>query len=73
MRQLAEYTPRYLELFNRLAVKYNINIIGGSHFTLEEGSLYNVGYLFRRDGTLAKQYKLHITPSETALVGRQGG
>jgi predicted amidohydrolase/ribosomal protein S18 acetylase RimI-like enzyme len=73
VRKLAEYTPRYLELFNRLSVKYNVNIIGGSHFTLEEDSLFNVAYLFRRDGTLAKQYKLHITPSERQWWGVKGG
>jgi hypothetical protein len=64
VRKLSEFTPRYLDLFTGLAVKYNINIIGGSHFTVEEDELYNISYLFRRDGTLGKQYKLHITPTE---------
>jgi predicted amidohydrolase/ribosomal protein S18 acetylase RimI-like enzyme len=73
VRQLAEYTPRYLELFTRLAVKYNVNIIGGSHFTVEGDFLYNIAYLFRRDGTLGKQYKLHITPSERHWWGVKGG
>jgi predicted amidohydrolase/ribosomal protein S18 acetylase RimI-like enzyme len=73
MRKLAEFTPRYLDLFTRLAVKYNVNAIGGSHFTLEEGELYNVAYLFRRDGTLGKQYKLHITPAERHWWGVKGG
>jgi predicted amidohydrolase/ribosomal protein S18 acetylase RimI-like enzyme len=69
-RKLAEFTPRYLELFSGLAVKYNINIIGGSQFTVEEDDrLYNVAYLFRRDGTLGKQYKIHITPSERRWWG----
>ena len=27
-------------------------------------SCYNIAYLFRRDGTLGKQYKLHVTPAE---------
>lgn len=68
-RQLHEYTPHYLELFTELAVKYNINIIGGSHFVVEDEVLYNVSYLFRRDGTLGKQYKLHVTPSERKWWG----
>ena len=68
-RRLHEYTPQYLELFTELAVKYNINIIGGSHFVVEEEVLYNVSYLFRRDGTLGKQYKLHVTPSERKWWG----
>ena len=73
VRKLSEFTPRYLELFTRLAVKYNVNIIGGSHFTVEENTLYNIAYLFRRDGTLGKQYKLHITPSERHWWGVKGG
>ena len=38
-------------------------------FTVEGDRLYNVAYLFRRDGTLEKQYKLHITPSERKWWG----
>jgi predicted amidohydrolase/mannitol/fructose-specific phosphotransferase system IIA component (Ntr-type)/GNAT superfamily N-acetyltransferase len=73
MRRLDEFTPRYLELFTDLAVRYNVNVIGGSHFTVEDGSLYNIAYLFRRDGTLGKQYKLHITPTERHWWGVQPG
>jgi predicted amidohydrolase/ribosomal protein S18 acetylase RimI-like enzyme len=68
-RQLAEYTPEYLHLFSRLAVQYNVNVIGGSHFTLEDDVLYNVAYLFRRDGSIARQRKLHITPNERRWWG----
>ena len=64
VRHLAEFTPQYLELFNKLSIKYNINIIGGSHFTKEDDDLFNIAYLFRRDGTMEKQYKIHITPNE---------
>lgn len=73
MRKLSDFTPAYLELFTRLAVKYNVNVIGGSHFTVEENDLYNIAYLFRRDGTLGKQYKLHVTPSERHWWGVKGG
>jgi predicted amidohydrolase/ribosomal protein S18 acetylase RimI-like enzyme len=73
VRALSEFTPRYLELFTHLAVKYNINVVGGSHFTVEDGKLFNIAYLFRRDGTLGKQYKLHITPAERQWWGVQGG
>jgi len=73
VRRLSEFTPSYLELFTHLAVKYNVNVIGGSHFTVEDGKLYNIAYLFRRDGTLGKQYKLHITPIERKWWGVQGG
>jgi len=73
MRKLSEFTPMYLDLFTKLSVKYNINIIGGSHFTIEEDNLYNISYLFRRDGTLGKQYKLHITPNERKWWGVKPG
>lgn len=73
MRKLSEFTPAYLDLFTKLAVKYNVNIIGGSHFTVEDNSLYNIAYLFRRDGTLGKQYKLHVTPAEKHWWGVKGG
>jgi predicted amidohydrolase/ribosomal protein S18 acetylase RimI-like enzyme len=72
-RELAAMTPSYLELMTRLAVKYDVNIIGGSQFTLEGDTLYNISYLFRRDGTLGKQPKLHITPNERRWWGVQPG
>jgi predicted amidohydrolase/ribosomal protein S18 acetylase RimI-like enzyme len=72
-RQLAEYTPQYLNLMTSLALKYHVNIIGGSQFTLEDDCLYNISYLFRRDGTIGKQYKLHITPNERRWWGISPG
>lgn len=73
MRKLSEFTPKYLDLFRQMAIKYNINIIGGSHFTVEGDHLYNISYLFRRDGTLGKQYKLHVTPNEKRWWGVKPG
>lgn len=63
-RRMTELTERYVELFTRMAIKHNVNIIGGSHLTVENDNLYNIAYLFRRDGSIGKQYKIHITPSE---------
>ncbi len=73
VRMLTKYTPQYIELFTKLAIKYNINIIGGSHFTVEDDQLFNISYLFRRDGTFEKQYKIHITPHEKKWWGVQSG
>lgn len=73
VRKLAELTPDYIELFSELAIKYNINIIGGSHFTLEEEKLYNIAYLFKRDGGIERQAKIHITPSEKHWWGVNPG
>ncbi len=72
-RRLAEYTPQYLELMSDLAMKYNVNVIGGSQFVEEEEGLFNISFLFRRDGTIDKQYKLHVTPNEARWWGIQGG
>jgi predicted amidohydrolase/ribosomal protein S18 acetylase RimI-like enzyme len=73
IRKLTEFTEQYIELFANLAVKYNINIIGGSHFVNEEDKIYNIAYLFRRDGTIEKQYKIHITPNEKRWWGVSAG
>ena len=72
-RRLDEFTPRYVELFTRMAMKYNVNIIGGSHLTVENNKLYNISSLFRRDGSVEKQYKLHISPSEHRWWGVSAG
>lgn len=73
IRQLDSYTKQYEELFAKLAIKYNVNIIGGSHFIIENDNLYNVSYLFQRNGTIGKQYKIHITPHEKKWWGVKPG
>jgi predicted amidohydrolase/ribosomal protein S18 acetylase RimI-like enzyme len=73
IRRLTEFTDDYIRLFTNLALKYNINIVGGSHFVEEEDGIYNIAYLFRRDGTIEKQYKIHITPNERKWWGIQQG
>ncbi len=72
-RAIAEYTPKYLELMSSLALRYNVNIIGGSTFVIEEDRLLNVAFLFRRDGTIDRQSKLHITPNESRWWGVEAG
>lgn len=73
VRRLTELTPQYLDLFSDLAVKYNTNIVGGSHFTFEDDKLTNTAYLFRRNGGIGKQSKLHVTPNERLWWGVQPG
>ncbi len=73
VRQVAELTGQYIQLFQQLALKYNTNIIGGSTYTEEEGGLYNEAFLFRRDGTIDRQQKLHITPNEQRWWGVRPG
>ncbi len=74
IRRLSEWTPQVRELFESLAVRYNINIIGGSHPTrMPDGDIHNVSYICLRDGTTHEQEKLHPTPSERNVWGITGG
>jgi predicted amidohydrolase len=56
-----------------MSVKYDVNVIGGSQFVVEQETLYNVAFLFQRDGSIKRQYKLHVTPSERKWWGVSGG
>jgi predicted amidohydrolase len=73
IKALAEYSGEILDAISKLAVSYNINIIAGSMPVMEDGDLYNVAYLCRRDGTLESQYKLHPTPYEKRAWIMKGG
>ena len=73
VKALAEFSEEILESISKLAVSYNINIIAGSMPVMEDGELFNVAYLCRRDGTLESQYKLHPTPHEKRAWIMQGG
>jgi predicted amidohydrolase len=73
VRKLAGYTHQYLEMFANLAIRYHVNIVAGSQFALENEYLHSISYLFRRDGTIERQAKLHITPSEWKWWGVTGG
>lgn len=73
VRRLDEFTDRYVEMFSTLAMRYNINIIGGTHLVVEDDTLYNVAYVFHRDGRIDRQYKLHITPPESKWWGVSPG
>lgn len=74
IRKLAELTQQIREKFMDFAVSYNINIITGSMpLIMEDGTLRNVGYLVRRDGSFEMYEKLHVTPDETKFWGLQGG
>jgi predicted amidohydrolase/GNAT superfamily N-acetyltransferase len=73
IRALAEHTSDIVAKFSELSISYNINIITGSMPEVVEGNLYNVGYLCRRDGTIERYEKLHVTPDEAKVWGMQGG
>lgn len=73
IRELAKYTDDIVKKFREFAVSYNINIITGSMPLVEEDKLLNVGYLCRRDSTVERYEKLHVTPDEAKVWGMQGG
>lgn len=73
IRFLTGFAERTLEALSQFAVTYNINIIAGSLPVLIEGTLFNHAYLFRRDGTVGMQPKLHVTPHERRDWVIQGG
>lgn len=70
---LAQYTDRYIEMFQKYAQKYNIYIIGGSHPVLRDGLYYNTAHLFTPTGNVYTQDKLHITPAERNQCGIEPG
>ncbi len=74
IHMLSEYTPRVQALFSDLAVRRNINIIGGTHPERgDDGAIRNVCHVCLRNGSVHEQVKLHIAPSERTWWGITGG
>ncbi|MBE8727515.1 bifunctional GNAT family N-acetyltransferase/carbon-nitrogen hydrolase family protein [Flavobacterium hungaricum] len=73
IRELARHSDPIRKRFQEFAISYNINIITGSMPHLENGNLYNVGFLCKRDGTSEMYTKIHITPNEVVHWGMKGG
>lgn len=73
IRELAKHTHDIIQKFSELSISYNINIISGSMPEIKNGHLYNVGYLCKRDGTIERYEKIHVTPDEVKIWGMQGG
>lgn len=74
IEHLTRYTKKIKETFNKLAVKYNVNIIAGSHPSrFEDGDIHNVSFVCLRDGRTYEQHKIHPTPNERYWWNIQGG
>ncbi|MBL27867.1 MAG: carbon-nitrogen hydrolase [Rhodospirillaceae bacterium] len=72
--RIAGYTDWFVSFMSALAMRYNINIIGGSHPTLDDdGEIKNTGYVFLRDGAVHRQEKVHPTPDEAYWWNIKGG
>lgn len=71
---LTKYTERFTKAMRDLALRYNINIIGGTHPThMPSGRVENISYIFLRDGSIHKQPKIHPTPDEIYWWNIEGG
>jgi predicted amidohydrolase/ribosomal protein S18 acetylase RimI-like enzyme len=73
IRNLANFTEPLRDKFIDFAIAYNVNIITGSMPFIKGGQLYNVGYLCRRDGSIERYCKIHVTPTEVDAWGIVGG
>ncbi|MER0237954.1 bifunctional GNAT family N-acetyltransferase/carbon-nitrogen hydrolase family protein [Fulvimarina sp. MAC8] len=74
IQRLTEHTPEFVEKLTEMAIRRNINIIGGSHATkTDDGDIQNVGYAFLRDGSVHAREKIHPTPNEQTYWQIQGG
>lgn len=72
--KLAEYNDRLETLFREMALRYNVNIVAGSHPALQpDGRLLNLAHVFLRDGSVYEQPKIHPTPSERYWWQVEGG
>ncbi len=72
--RIGEHYPSIRELFQRLAIRYNINIIAGSHpLPIEGGGCRNTALICLRDGSIHEQAKLHPTPNERYWWNMEGG
>jgi predicted amidohydrolase/predicted N-acetyltransferase YhbS len=72
--RLTDHTPKLTAELSRMALQYNINIIGGSHPTrTEDGDIQNVAYVCLRDGSVHGQEKIHPTPNERYWWKIKGG
>ena len=74
IEKLSDYTPRIRQALSDMAMRFNINIIGGSHPTrMEDGDIHNVAYVCLRDGSIHEQEKIHPTPNERYWWNIKGG
>jgi predicted amidohydrolase/ribosomal protein S18 acetylase RimI-like enzyme len=74
LEHLGQYTEPFLKFMHEASLKYNINIIGGTHMMKDEaGDMKNVCHVFLRDGSIHQQEKIHPTPSEREWWNVKGG
>lgn len=73
IEHMTEFTEMIKSLFTSLAIKYNVNIIAGSHPTKVNDKVRNISYICLRDGSIHQQEKIHPTPDERYWWKIEGG
>ena len=73
IRELAKHTESIVTQLSKLAVDYNVNIIGGSMPIMDGDKLFNATHFLHRSGKIDVSYKIHPTPSEEYSWGMSGG
>ncbi len=73
IRELAKFTQPLVQELSKMAISYNVNIIGGSMPEINGNELYNASYFLHRNGKIDYYYKIHPTPSEEYEWGMKGG
>lgn len=72
--RLTEHREPLVKALSAMALRYNINIVGGSHPTrTDDGDIHNVAYVCLRDGSVHAQEKIHPTPNEAYWWKIKGG
>ncbi|MGE0113528.1 MAG: nitrilase-related carbon-nitrogen hydrolase [Steroidobacteraceae bacterium] len=71
--KLTEYGEQIDAMFRELALKYNVNIVGGSTPILRDERVFNVARMYLRDGRVFAQDKIHATPNERYWWNVAGG
>lgn len=70
--RLDQFTDQYKELFSKLANERNQTIIAGSHLEKRGDAYFNIGYVFKSDGTFVEHKKTHIFPAEGNWKTQEG-
>lgn len=74
LEHLGQFTEPFLKFMHEASLKYNINIIGGTHMIKDkQGHMKNVCHVFLRDGAIHQQEKIHPTPTERDWWNIRGG
>jgi len=71
--RLSGLANRYVETMRKLAMKFGVTIVAGSHPVQEETRMLNRCHVCLPGGQVFAQDKLHITPNERRWWGIGGG